>query len=227
MHNRIYYLFVTIILFGNFLFAQNPIIRNQYSADPSARIFGDKVYLFPSHDIIATDILFGDYNPSGKLPITFYRDTTQFPGFEDYTMKGRTYRYMTSDPLFPFGYGLSYTNFSIGNAQINKNEIEKNESIQLTVPVSNTGEREGTEVVQVYVRKANDSSGLNKTLRGFQRINVAAGKTTNAIVDLPYSSFEFYDDAALQLKVTPGEYEIFYGSSSDVKDLKTIRVNIK
>ena len=63
------------------------------------------------------DVLFGDYNPSGKLPITFYKDTTQFPGFEDYTMKGRTYRYMTETPLFPFGYGLSYTSFSIGNAQ--------------------------------------------------------------------------------------------------------------
>jgi beta-glucosidase len=172
------------------------------------------------------DILFGDYNPSGKLPITFYKDTTQFPGFEDYTMKGRTYRYMTSIPLFSFGYGLSYTSFSIGTASANKNEIRSNENIQLTVPVSNTGKRDGTEIVQVYVRKANDASGLTKTLRGFQRINVAKSKTVNAVIDLPYSAFEFYDDNALQLKVTPGEYEIFYGNSSDAKDLKMIKINV-
>jgi beta-glucosidase len=173
------------------------------------------------------DILFGDYNPSGKLPITFYKDTTQFPGFEDYTMKGRTYRYMTSAPLFPFGYGLSYTTFSIGKASANKNEIRSNENIQLTVPVSNTGKKDGTEIIQVYVRKVDDVSGLNKTLRSFQRIIVAAGKTNNAVIDLPNSAFEFYDDKSLQVKIIPGEYEIFYGNSSDAKDLKTIKVNLK
>lgn len=172
------------------------------------------------------DVLFGDYNPSGKLPITFYKDTTQFPGFEDYTMKGRTYRYMTETPLFQFGYGLSYTNFSIGNAQLSKNEIRRNEGVQLSIPVSNTGKRDGTEVVQVYVRKSGDASGLNKTLKGFQRIAVPKGKTVNASIELPYSSFEFYDDNALQMKVTPGEYEIFYGNSSDAKDLKVIKMSI-
>jgi beta-glucosidase len=172
------------------------------------------------------DVLFGDYNPSGKLPVTFYKDTTQFPGFEDYTMKGRTYRYMTSIPLFSFGYGLSYTTFSIGKASANKNEIGRNENLQLNIPVSNTGKKDGTEIVQVYVRKANDASGLAKTLRGFQRINVAKSKTVNAVIDLPYSAFEFYDDNALQLKVTPGEYEIFYGNSSDAKDLKMMKINV-
>jgi beta-glucosidase len=172
------------------------------------------------------DILFGDYNPSGKLPVTFYKDTTQFPGFEDYTMKGRTYRYMTSDPLFPFGYGLSYTSFSIGNASANKNEIRSNENIQLTIPVFNTGKADGTEVVQVYVRKLNDSSDLTKTLRGFQRVNVAKGKTVNATIELPYSAFEFYDDQSLQVKTTPGEYEVFYGNSSDAKKLKMIKVHL-
>lgn len=172
------------------------------------------------------DVLFGDYNPSGKLPITFYKDTTQFPGFEDYTMKGRTYRYMTEAPLFPFGYGLSYTSFSIGNAQLSKNEIRNNKNVQLTIPISNTGKRDGTEIVQVYVRKVGDTSGLNKTLRGFQRITIAKGKTMNVVVELPYTSFEFYDDKALQVKVIPGEYEIFYGNSSDAKDLKKTKVRV-
>jgi beta-glucosidase len=96
----------------------------------------------------------------------------------------------------------------------------------LTIPVSNTGKRDGTEIVQVYVRKQGDANGPNKTLKGFQRIAVPKGKTVNASIELPYSSFEFYDEKALQVKVAPGEYEIFYGNSSDAKDLKTTKVTI-
>ncbi|MDE3237174.1 MAG: glycoside hydrolase family 3 C-terminal domain-containing protein, partial [Bacteroidota bacterium] len=172
------------------------------------------------------DVLFGDYNPSGKLPITFYKDTTQLPGFEDYTMKGRTYRYLNSKPLCPFGYGLSYTSFSIGEAQVSKTEVKSNDNIQLAIPVSNTGKRDGTEIVQVYVRRSGDTSGLSKTLRGFQRIEVAKGKTSNAVIDLPYASFEFFDENTLQVKVVPGEYEIFYGNSSDSKDLKMTKISV-
>lgn len=172
------------------------------------------------------DILFGDYNPSGKLPVSFYKDTTQLPDFEDYTMKGRTYRYLNSAPLFPFGYGLSYTTFSIGNASASNLQIGNGQAITITVPVANTGKKDGTEIVQVYIRKTNDSTGLAKTLRGFQRIDVAKGKTANAVIDLPYSAFEFYDEKALQVKITPGEYEVFYGNSSDPKNLKMIKVNI-
>jgi beta-glucosidase len=173
------------------------------------------------------DVLFGDYNPSGKLPITFYKDTTQFPGFEDYTMKGRTYRYMNGSPLYPFGYGLSYTTFSIGNAQSSKTEIKNGEDIQLTIPVSNTGKRNGTEVVQVYVHKVNDTNGPTKTLRGFQRVNLLAGKTTQTMINLSYNAFEFYDEQALQVKVVPGEYELWYGNSSDTKDLKMIKIVVQ
>jgi beta-glucosidase len=172
------------------------------------------------------DVLFGDYNPSGKLPLTFYKDTTQLPDFEDYTMKGRTYRYITSDPLFHFGYGLSYTTFNIGAAQLSNNQVKANQAITVTIPVANTGKRDGTEVVQVYIRKVGDASGLTKTLRGFQRIQVPQSKTANAVIDLPYSSFEFYDDKALQVKVTPGDFEIWYGNSSNPKDLKMTKVNV-
>jgi len=172
------------------------------------------------------DVLFGDYNPSGKLSITFYKDTTQLPGFEDYSMRGRTYRFM-SDPLFQFGYGLSYTTFSIGNAQASKTEIKNGENIELAIPVTNTGKRNGTEIVQVYTRKVDDKNGPLKTLRGFKRVNIAAGKTDKAIIDLPYSSFEFYDENNLQMAVTPGEYEIWYGNSSATKDLKMIKIVIQ
>ena len=171
------------------------------------------------------DVLFGNYNPSGKLPITFYKNIDQLPGFEDYSMKGRTYRYM-SDPLFPFGFGLSYTTFSIGNTQLNKTEIKKGEDVQLTIPVSNTGKRNGTEIVQVYVRKVSDTTGLLKTLKGFKRIEIPAGKTGEAIIDLPYDSFEFYDANTYQMDVVPGEYDVWYGSSSDVKDLKQVKIKV-
>ena len=172
------------------------------------------------------DVLFGDYNPSGKLPITFYKNMQQLPDFEDYSMKGRTYRFM-SDPLFPFGFGLSYTTFSIGDAQISGSEIKNDESIELSIPVSNTGKRDGTEIVQVYVRKVNDTDGPLKTLRGFQRVKVAAGKNGQAIIRLPYSSFEFFDRASGKMAVTSGEYEIFYGNSSDTKDIKTTKITIQ
>lgn len=173
------------------------------------------------------DVLFGDYNPSGKLPITFYKDTTQLADFEDYSMKGRTYRHMTAEPLFPFGHGLSYTSFVIGNAQLNKTQIKKDGQLVITIPVTNTGKRNGTEIVQVYVKKVNDSTGPVKTLRGFKRISVAAGKTVNAVISLQPSAFEFYNDKSLKMDVTAGEYELWYGNSSAAKDLKMVTVSVQ
>jgi beta-glucosidase len=171
------------------------------------------------------DVLFGDYNPSGKLPVTFYKNSQQLPDFEDYSMKGRTYRYM-SDPLFPFGFGLSYTKFSIGDATFSTAEIKNNDSVVLTIPVTNVGKRDGTEIVQVYVRKVDDNDGPLKTLKGFQRINIAAGKTGLTVISLPYNSFEFFDRAKGKMIVSPGEYEIYYGNSSDARDLKTSKITI-
>jgi len=173
------------------------------------------------------DVLFGDYNPSGKLPVTFYKDTTQLPGFENYSMKGRTYRYMTLEPLFHFGYGLSYTNFSIGTAQLDKTQISKDESLAITIPVTNAGKRNGTEILQVYVKKVNDDNGPVKTLRGFKRVEVDAGKTVNAVINLHPSSLEFYNDKTLKMDVAPGEYELWYGNSSAEKDLKIIKLYVQ
>jgi len=171
------------------------------------------------------DVLFGDYNPSGKLPVTFYKNSDQLGDFEDYSMKGRTYRFM-SDALFPFGYGLSYTTFSIGDAQLSKSTIKADESVKLTIPVANTGKRNGTEIVQVYVRRLNDSDGPLKTLKGFERLSIDAGKTGQAVIDLPYTSFEFFDRENGEMNVITGDYEILYGSSSNAKDLKTARITI-
>jgi len=172
------------------------------------------------------DVLFGDYNPSGKLPITFYKNMQQLPGFEDYSMKGRTYRFM-SDPLFQFGYGLSYTTFSIGEANLNKTSVKADESVQMTIPVTNTGKRNGTEIVQVYVHKVNDTDGPLKTLKGFQRVNINAGKTGHAVINLPYTSFEFFDRENFKMAVKAGEYKVWYGNSSDTKDLKMAKITIQ
>lgn len=172
------------------------------------------------------DVLFGDYNPSGKLPVTFYRDSKQLPDFENYSMKGRTYRYM-SDPLFPFGFGLSYTTFSIGTAEISRNKISKDGNVELIIPVSNTGKRSGTEIIQVYVHKVDDTDGPLKTLKGFKRIELAAGKSGQAVINLPSSSFEFFNRESGKMAVTPGEYEIWYGNSSDVRDLKMAMITIQ
>lgn len=169
------------------------------------------------------DVLFGDYNPSGKLPVTFYKNSEQLPDIEDYSMKGRTYRFM-DDALFPFGFGLSYTSFVTGTAQLNKTAIKNNESLTLTIPVTNTGKREGTEIVQVYVKKAGDKEGPLKSLRGYKRITIAAGKTANAVITLPPSAFEFYDENKRAVCARPGEYEIFYGNSSALQHLRKVQV---
>ena len=132
-----------------------------------------------------------------------------------------------SDPLFPFGFGLSYTSFYIGNAKLNNLMIKPDESIELTIPVSNIGTHDGTEVVQVYVRKINDSSGPLKTLKGFQRINLAAGKTDQVVIRLPYKSFEFYDRSMNKMIISPGDYEVLYGNSSDAKNLKSTIITIQ
>ena len=173
------------------------------------------------------DVLFGDYNPGGKLPVTFYKSIDQVPDFENYAMKGRTYRYMTDKPLFPFGYGLSYTTFNIGNATADKNTIKAGEKITITVPVSNTGKRDGTEIVQVYLRKLGDPDAPIKTLRAFQRVELKAGQKQNAVINLPSSAFETFDSKSSTVKVSSGKYELLVGNSSDDKDLKTIAIQIQ
>ena len=141
-------------------------------------------------------------------------------------MEGRTYRFM-SDALFHFGYGLSYTQFDIGTASLSKTSLGIDESLQITLPVTNAGKRDGTEVIQIYVKKINDIDGPIKTLRGFSRAEIPEGKTQQVSVELPPSSFEFYDRNQREMAVTPGEYEILYGNSSMEKDLKVIRITIK
>ena len=167
------------------------------------------------------DVLFGDYNPGGKLPVTFYKSTSQLPDYEDYSMKGRTYRYF-NDPLFAFGYGLSYTSFEIGEASISG----ANGDCTLTIPVTNCGSRRGTETVQLYIRNTGDPEAPLKTLRAFQRIEIAPGQTMPVEMKLNKKSFEFFDNETNTVHTKPGTYQILYGSSSQDKDLKALTVSI-
>jgi beta-glucosidase len=171
------------------------------------------------------EVLFGKYNPSGKLPITFYKNIDQLPDFEEYDMKGRTYRYLEDKPLFPFGHGLSYTTFDIGRATASSISAKAGEKIKLVIPVKNTGKRTGSETVQVYVKKV-DSGGPIKTLRSFKRIELPPNVSQDLTFELEPSSFEWYDPATLRMNVLPGDYEILYGTSSDDKDLQTLNITL-
>ena len=173
------------------------------------------------------EVLFGDYNPAGKLPVTFYRNVSQLPDFEDYNMTGRTYRYMQDVPLFPFGYGLSYTTFGYGKTVLDKNELTAGQSLKLTVPVTNTGKRNGEEVVQVYLRKQGDAEGPIKTLRAFKRVSIPAGKTVNVEFDLKDKELEWWDDQSNTVRVCPGNYDIMVGGSSKEEDLQRTTIAIK
>ena len=173
------------------------------------------------------DVLFGDYNPAGHLPVTFYKSIKQLPDFSDYNLKGRTYRFMTDKPLFPFGFGLSYTTFEVGKATVSKTLLSANDDIHFTVPVANTGKIAGTEVLQLYVKKVNDPGGPSKTLRAFKRLAIPAGQNVIAAIDLKPKAFEFYNDESSRVQVSPGEYELFYGTSSDDSDLKSIKITIR
>lgn len=171
-------------------------------------------------------VLFGEYNPAGRLPVTFYKSTEQLPDFEDYSMKGRTYRYLTAEPLFPFGHGLSYTTFAYGQAQVSARNFKAEEGCTLTIPVSNTGERDGEEVVQVYLRRPDDSDGPARTLRAFRRIAIQKGETRQITFRLDAHSFEWFDTASNTMRPLKGEYEILYGGTSDAKKLKRLRITL-
>ena len=168
------------------------------------------------------DIIFGDYNPSGKLPVTFYASTDQLPDFLNYDMDGRTYRYFEGSPLYPFGYGLSYTSFEYGKAKLSKKSVKAGAGVDVTIPVTNCGDRDGEEVVQVYVKSLDNPEAPLKALKGFEKVNIKAGKTVNVKVSLRPDSFAYYDASVDGLSILPGNYKILYGSSSADEDLQEL-----
>lgn len=173
------------------------------------------------------DVLFGDYNPAGRLPVTFYKSADQLPDFEDYSMKGRTYRYMTETPLYPFGYGLSYTTFDYSDAQLSKNTLGKEEGVTITFDIANKGKVDGDEVAQVYIKNPNDPQAPIKALRAYKRVHIKAGASEKVSLNLDKKAFLSFNDDTQAFETRPGKYQILYGSSSLDKDLKTAEVTIQ
>lgn len=173
------------------------------------------------------DIIFGDYNPGGKLPVTFYASNDDLPDFLDYSMENRTYRYFRGTPQYAFGYGLSYTDFKVGKGRISARSMKADGSVKLTVPVTNTGDREGTETIQVYVKALDYPEAPIKSLRGFRKVWLKPGETAKAEIELDPEAFEYYDPSIDELSTRPGRYQILYGTSSLEKDLQTIEFIVK
>lgn len=155
-------------------------------------------------------VLFGEKNPEGRMPVTFYYTTEELPEFTDYSMKGRTYRYMTQEALYPFGYGLSYTSFTYTNVQVSADVIGT-EGIIVKATVTNSGGKEGTETVQSYV-KADRSGTPNAQLKGIRKVSLKPGESKEVSIKLPLSAFALYDENAVN-KVEPGKYLVSIGGS--------------
>lgn len=168
------------------------------------------------------DVLFGKYNPAGRLPITFYQSVEQLPDFENYDMTGRTYRYMTEKPLYPFGFGLSYTDFETALV----NQIIDNQQITFDFEITNTGKTAGDEVLQLYFKNPNDPQSPMKTLVGFKRVFVEAGKTVDVRISVPLKQCYSFDDETEKFVFRNGKYLFQYGKSSADNDLKEIEIDL-
>ena len=164
------------------------------------------------------DVLLGDFNPCGKLPVTFYRNTEQLPDYENYDMAGHTYRFMKENPLYPFGYGLSYTTFKVGKPRVLWGK-------KVVVKVKNTGDRDGEEVVQLYVRKEGDQGGPVKTLRGFKRVRVPAHRSRRVVVPLTPETFNWWSEDEQDVVPGSGRYVLMIGTSSSGEDLQEITID--
>jgi beta-glucosidase len=162
------------------------------------------------------EVLFGDFNPAGRLPITFYRATADLPLFTDYAMSNRTYRYFQGKPLFAFGHGLSYTQFKYGPAQLNRSQAGLDDTIHVILDVTNTGARDGDEVVQVYFRHVKSAVPQPlEALCGFQRVAVPHQKSARVDIAVPVTGLRYWDTGRKQYVVEQGDYEILVGAASD------------
>jgi beta-glucosidase len=174
------------------------------------------------------DVLFGDVSPGGKLPETFYASTQQLPPMSDYDLINhpRTYMYFDQPVLYPFGHGLSYTQFTYSNLTLNSDKIKKDGEIEIRFEIQNTGKMKGDEVAQVYVHNVNASIKVPiNQLKRFQRITLAPGKNKKLVFKIPAYEFSFYDNKINDFKTEPGQWEIQVGSSSkDIRLKKTITI---
>jgi beta-glucosidase len=157
------------------------------------------------------DVLFGDYNPGGRLPVTFYKSVDQLPPFEDYKMSGRTYRYFKGDPLYPFGFGLSYTSFKYENLKLGAEAVKAGEGVKVSVDVRNIGDRAGDEVVQLYVTDVAASVPTPiRSLAGIKRVFLKPGEKQTVSFTLGAERMTVIDDKGKRV-VEPGEFTVSVG----------------
>ena len=173
------------------------------------------------------DVLFGDANPAGRLPVTFYKADEKLPAFDDYAMRGRTYRYFEGEPLYPFGHGLSYTDFAYSGLKLDRSNAGSNDQVRVSLKVKNSGARAGEEVVQLYLRPLEPRrERAIRELRGFQRVNLQPGEErTLSFAITPAADLRHYDDQRDTYAVDPGDYEVQVGASSaDIRLSQGFRV---
>ncbi len=159
-------------------------------------------------------LLFGDVSPSGKLPVTFYRSTEELPAFTDYSMKGRTYRYMEKEALYPFGFGLSYNNYEVSNVSLVQNKdsasFDISEGVKIKATVSNCGSFTGAETLQVYIKAPGVENAPKYQLKGLKKLTLAPAESREVEIELKNSAFGLYDTNG-EFAVRPGEYTIYVG----------------
>ena len=165
------------------------------------------------------DVIFGDYNPAGRLPVTFYKSVNDLPAFDDYSMKGRTYRYFNGDVLFPFGYGLSYSTYRYEQVKTNQAEYSKNDTVFVSVKVSNSGMYSGDEVIQLYVKQPENSKDQPiKSLTAFERVYFGKGESKTVLLTIPVSRLRHYSPENSGYAIAEGNYQLLIGaSSSDIR----------
>jgi beta-glucosidase len=166
------------------------------------------------------DVLFGDSNPGGRLPVTFYSADEKLPAFDDYAMQGRTYRYFEGKPLYPFGHGLSYTRFDYSDLKLDRDMVQTSDTVKVSVALKNVGDRAGDEVVQMYLRPLEPQrTRARQELRGVQRVHLQPGEARTLTFQFsPQADLKHYDDTADAYAVDPGNYEVqISASSTDVR----------
>jgi beta-glucosidase len=157
------------------------------------------------------DVLFGDYNPAGRLPVTFYKSVNDLPPFTDYRMQGRTYRYFKGEPLYPFGFGLSYTKFNYDNLKLSTAKVKAGESLQVSAEVQNVGPRDGDEVVQLYVSHSGASVPVPiRSLAGIKRVRLKTGERQTVSFTITPEQLSVIDDRGKRV-IEPGAFQISLG----------------
>ncbi len=157
------------------------------------------------------EILFGEYSPEGKLPVTFYRTTEELPDFKDYSMKNRTYRYMKNEALYPFGFGLSYTNFEVSDVELSADSIDVDQNITIRAMLKNTGSMEGAETLQVYVRACMEDAP-NYQLKALKKVELKSGETKEIMLSLTAEDFGLYNEEGVKI-LNSCDYEVYVGTN--------------